>query len=388
MIMGPLQNIYIGLGSNLGDRLGYLQKAIDQLFERVGHMRQISKVYRSPAMGFEGEDFLNAVAYLQTNMEPESLMQELLAIERALGRERITNPSDSVNQKQHNSRTIDLDLLAYGELTHSSPGLTLPHPRIQDRLFVLLPLLDVAQNWTHPILNLSLLELQQQCLDKNLTEPIEQVLQNPASQYDFTAMKYVAIEGNIGAGKTSLAQILARDFNGKLILERFAENPFLPQFYKDPERYAFPLEMSFLADRFQQLAEKSAQYDLFSDLIITDYDRYKSLIFAKITLTPSEFDLYQKFFHQMHRELPRPKVYIYLAQSTDRLLDNIKNRGRSYEQSIDAAYLNKIHSGYLTHLNSKTHQGHVIRIDLTDLDFVNRRADYLEILSQIKAQIV
>ena len=204
-------------------------------------------------------------------------MQELLAIERALGRERIINPSDSVNQKQYSSRTIDLDLLAYGELTHSSPDLTLPHPRIQDRLFVLLPLLDVAQNWTHPILNLSLLELQQQCLDKNLTEPIEQVLQNPASQYDFTVMKYVAIEGNIGAGKTSLAQMLARDFNGKLILERFAENPFLPQFYQDPERYAFPLEMSFLADRFQQLAEQSAQYDLFSDLIITDYDRGKNL---------------------------------------------------------------------------------------------------------------
>lgn len=386
--MGPLQNIYIGLGSNLGDRLGYLQKAIDQLFERVGQINQVSKVYRSPAMGFEGEDFLNAVVCLQTNMEPELVMQELLAIERDLGRERITNLSESVNQKQYSSRNIDLDLLAYEELSHSSPNLILPHPRIQDRLFVLLPLLDVAQNWTHPTLNLSLPELRQQCSDKNKTEPIEQVLQNSTSQFDFTAMKYVAIEGNIGAGKTSLAQMIAHDFNGKLILERFAENPFLPQFYQDPERYAFPLEMSFLADRFQQLAEQSAQYDLFSDLIITDYDRYKSLIFAKITLTPPEFDLYQKFFHQMHRELPRPEVYIYLAQSTDRLLDNIKNRGRSYEQSIDADYLKKINSGYLTHLNSETHQGQVIRIDLTDLDFVNRRADYLEILSQIKAQIV
>jgi deoxyadenosine/deoxycytidine kinase len=243
--------------------------------------------------------------------------------------------------------------------------------------------LDVAPSWQHPELNLSLIELRDQCPDSNPPKPIAQWLKNPSAKYDFTALRYVAIEGNIGAGKTSLAQMIARDFKGKLILERFADNPFLPEFYKDPERFAFPLEMSFLADRFQQLAEQSAQYDLFSDLIITDYDRYKSLIFAKITLTAAEFDLYQKFFHLMHRELPRPQVYVYLSQSTERLLDNIKHRGRSYEQSISADYLQKIHSGYLTHLSSETHQGQVIRVDLSDLDFVHRRSDYLKILEII-----
>ncbi len=378
MIIEPLQNIYIGLGSNLGDRMAHLQKALDQLFLRVGHVHQISRVYQSPAMGFSGEDFLNAVAYLQTDLAPEALMQELLSIERDLGRRRMVS-----DERGYSSRTIDLDLLAYGDLILDTPDLTLPHPRIQNRLFVLQPFLDVAPSWQHPELNLSLVELRDQCPDSNPPKPIAQWLKNPSAQYDFTALRYVAIEGNIGAGKTSLAQMIARDFKGKLILERFADNPFLPEFYKDPERFAFPLEMSFLADRFQQLAEQSAQYDLFSDLIITDYDRYKSLIFAKITLTAAEFDLYQKFFHLMHRELPRPQVYVYLSQSTERLLDNIKHRGRSYEQSIDADYLQKIHSGYLTHLSSDTHQGQVIRVDLSDLDFVHRRSDYLKILDII-----
>ena len=380
MIIEPLQNIYIGLGSNLGDRMAHLQKALDQLFLRVGHVHQISRVYQSPAMGFSGEDFLNAVAFLQTDMAPEALMQELLSIERDLGRLRGAPQS---NERAYSSRTIDLDLLAYGDLIQESSDLILPHPRIQNRLFVLQPFLEVAPSWQHPELNLSLIELRDQCPDSNPPKPIAQWLKNPSAKYDFTALRYLAVEGNIGAGKTSLAQMIARDFNGKLILERFADNPFLPEFYKDPERYAFPLEMSFLADRFQQLAEQSAQYDLFSDLIITDYDRYKSLIFAKITLTAAEFDLYQKFFHLMHRELPRPQVYVYLSQSTERLLDNIKHRGRSYEQSISADYLQKIHSGYLTHLSSETHQGQVIRVDLSDLDFVHRRSDYLKILEII-----
>ena len=131
MIIEPLQNIYIGLGSNLGDRMAHLQKALDQLFLRVGHVHQISRVYQSPAMGFSGEDFLNAVAFLQTDLAPEALMQELLSIERDLGRLRVVS-----DEHAYSSRTIDLDLLAYGDLIQESSDLTLPHPRIQNRLFV------------------------------------------------------------------------------------------------------------------------------------------------------------------------------------------------------------------------------------------------------------
>ena len=336
-------------------------------------------------MGFDGQDFLNAVVHCQTTLTTDQVMSTLLLIEQELGRKRTHENQNNQATKTYSSRTIDLDFLACEDQILDGESLILPHPRIQQRLFVLQPFSEVTPDWVHPQHNLNLSQLKAKCPDTSIPEAIDRALVNPADSLDFNALGYVAIEGNIGAGKTSLAQMIARDFNGKLILERFADNPFLPEFYKDPQRYAFALEMSFLADRFQQLAEQSAQYDLFSDLIITDYDRYKSLIFAKITLTANEFELYQKFFHLMHRELPRPKAYVYLVQSTERLLDNIKQRGRSYEQSIDAAYLQKIHSGYMTHLGSEMHQGPVMRIDLNDLDFVNRRGDYLKILRQITA---
>ena len=376
------------MGSNLGDRLKYLQKATDLIFERIGQICRISRVYKSSAMGFAGDDFLNAVVHCKTILTADQVMPSLLLIEKELGRQRPFQDDENKTSKTYRSRTIDLDFLAFEDLMLEVESLILPHPRMQQRLFVLQPFLEVAPDWVHPRLNLNLSNLKSQCPDSVIPEAIHQVLVNPADAFDFNSIGYMAIEGNIGAGKTSLAQMIARDFKGKLILERFAQNPFLPEFYKNPKRYALSLEMSFLADRFQQLAEQNAQYDLFNDLIITDYDRYKSLIFAKITLTDHEFDLYQKFFHLMHRELPRPKVYVYLVQSTKRLLDNIMHRGRSYEQSIDAEYLQKIHAGYMAHLESEMHQGPVIRIDLNDLDFMNRRNDYLNILRQIKAHSV
>ena len=376
------------MGSNLGDRLKYLQKATDLIFERIGQICRISRVYKSSAMGFAGDDFLNAVVHCKTILTADQVMPSLLLIEKELGRQRPFQDDENKTSKTYRSRTIDLDFLAFEDLMLEVESLILPHPRMQQRLFVLQPFLEVAPDWVHPRLNLNLSNLKSQCPDSVIPEAIHQVLVNPADAFDFNSIGYMAIEGNIGAGKTSLAQMIARDFKGKLILERFAQNPFLPEFYKNPKRYALSLEMSFLADRFQQLAEQNAQYDLFNDLIITDYDRYKSLIFAKITLTDHEFDLYQKFFHLMHRELPRPKVYVYLVQSTKRLLDNIMHRGRSYEQSIDAGYLQKIHAGYMAHLESEMHQGPVIRIDLNDLDFMNRRNDYLNILRQIKAHSV
>ena len=211
--------------------MAHLQKALDLLFQRVGHVVHVSRVYQSPSMGFTGEDFLNAVAYLQTDRAPASVMQELLSIERDLGRLRevkgsgvqhstgggssrsVIGGSAQSNERAYSSRTIDLDLLTYGNLIQESSDLILPHPRIQNRLFVLQPFLDVAPSWQHPELNLSLTELCDQCPDSNPPKPIAQWLKNPSSNYDFSALRYIAIEGNIGAGKTSLAQMIARDSN-------------------------------------------------------------------------------------------------------------------------------------------------------------------------------
>ncbi|MDB2426883.1 deoxynucleoside kinase, partial [Flavobacteriaceae bacterium] len=193
---------------------------------------------------------------------------------------------------------------------------------------------------------------------------------------------FIAIEGNIGAGKTSLTHMISNDFNAKQILERFADNPFLPKFYEDTTRYAFTLEMSFLADRYQQISDDLSQLDLFSDFIVSDYDVFKSLIFSKITLGEDEFMLYRKLFYQVYKDIARPDMYIYLYQNTERLQENIRLRGREYEQTIESSYLEKINTGYLEFI--KNHPEFKVKIiDISNRDFVKNRIDYLWILEQI-----
>ena len=205
----------------------------------------------------------------------------------------------------------------------------------------------------------------------------------PIEKYNLQQYNYIAIEGNIGAGKTTLAEKIAQDFNAKTVFERFADNPFLPKFYKDQNRYAFPLEMSFLADRYQQLSDDLAQFDLFKDFIVADYHIFKSLIFAKVTLQEDEFRLYKTLFDIIYKEMPKPDLYVYLYQNTDRLLQNIKRRGRSYEQEIPAEYLDKINKGYLDYINSQTNLN-VLVIDVSDRDFVKNQSDYVYILDEIR----
>jgi deoxyadenosine/deoxycytidine kinase len=141
----------------------------------------------------------------------------------------------------------------------------------------------------------------------------------------------------------------------------------LPKFYEDQARYAFPLEMSFLADRYQQIADDLAQFDLFKDFIIADYHIFKSLIFAKVTLTEDEYRLYRKLFEIIYKEMPKPDLYVYLYQNTERLLENIRSRGRSYEQEIPADYLDKINRGYLDYIKSQTDLN-ILIIDVSDRD--------------------
>jgi deoxyguanosine kinase len=193
-------------------------------------------------------------------------------------------------------------------------------------------------------------------------------------------MKYnfIAIEGNIGAGKTTLAGMLAADLNGRLVLEQFADNPFLPKFYKEPARFAFPLELSFLAERFHQLKDILPNQELFRDATVSDYFIDKSLIFARATLGDDEFLLYSRLFHIMQATLPRPDLLIFLYVNAERLLANIKKRGRSYEQDIKAEYLEKIQSGYLGHLK-KLQDMRIVIVDATELDFVNNPGDYQKI---------
>ena len=198
-------------------------------------------------------------------------------------------------------------------------------------------------------------------------------------------MKYnfIAIEGNIGAGKTTLASRIAEEFNAKLILEQFEDNSFLPKFYKEPEKYAFPLEMSFLASRFQQLKDQLVAPDLFKAFTISDYFIIKSLIFARKTLAEDEFKLYTRFFNIIYQQLPKPDLMVYLYVDTPNLQQNIKLRGRPYEQEIKDDYLNKIQSGYLEFIKQQSDMK-ILVLDINDLDFVQNEDDYKRIVNTIE----
>lgn len=373
--MDQPHKVYIALGSNKGDRMKHLQDAVDFIFKRIGNILIISRVYNSEAIGFEGEDFLNCCSVVETILSPEETMKILLSIETELGRVR----TDSVN---YESRTIDLDILFFDDLVIDTTLLRVPHLKLRERKFVLQPLNDIAPTLKHPTLNQTISELMESCEDMSAIEPFHIWLKNPSKQFNFSNYNYIAIEGNIGAGKTSLANKIAHDFNAKLILERFADNPFLPKFYEEPQRYAFTLEMSFLADRYQQISDDLSQLDLFMDFMVSDYDIYKSLIFSKITLPEDEFKLYRKLFYLMYKDIAKPDLYVYLYQNTERLQENIKKRGRDYEQNIENDYLEKINAGYLEFLKNYS-EFNVKIIDISDRDFVENREDYLWILGEI-----
>ncbi len=186
---------------------------------------------------------------------------------------------------------------------------------------------------------------------------------------------YIAIEGNIGAGKTSLAQRLSIDFNAKLILEEFEDNSFLPRFYEDARRYAFPLEMSFMAARFNQLKKQLLEQDLFQQNTISDYIFPKCKLFSHINLDEDEYELYVKLFDIINIQLPQPDLLVYLHNPIEKLQWNIANRGRVYEQKIADDYLIELADSYQQYLNANQHL-RILLIDCSSLDFVNNIDHY------------
>ncbi|MBN1251955.1 MAG: deoxynucleoside kinase [Bacteroidales bacterium] len=186
---------------------------------------------------------------------------------------------------------------------------------------------------------------------------------------------FIVIEGLIGAGKTSLSKKIAKRFNSKLVLEQFADNPFLPKFYKEPEKYSFQLELSFLAERYKQLKNELGSGDLFSNFLLSDYYFTKSLIFAKSTLQDDEYKLFRNLFNIIHSTLPKPDLYVYLHLDVDNALKNIKTRGRDYEQSISKSYLEKISKNYFDYFKEEPNIKFLV-IDTNGIDFVNKKSDF------------
>jgi len=195
---------------------------------------------------------------------------------------------------------------------------------------------------------------------------------------------YIVIEGTIGAGKTSLATMLSQELNGSLILEQFEENSFLPKFYEEPEKYAFPLELSFLASRYQQLKDKLAP-ELFGQIKIADYFIDKCIIFSRKTLQSDEFTLFRKLFSIIIAQLPQPEILVYLHKQADHLKQNIIKRGRDYEQNISLDYLEGIQESYMNYIREAGLKK-VLIVDTSNLDFVHNPKDYLTIKNLLQRE--
>lgn len=186
---------------------------------------------------------------------------------------------------------------------------------------------------------------------------------------------FIAIEGNIGAGKSTLAGMLASDYNARLVNEQFDDNSFLPKFYQNPEKYAFPLELSFLAERYQQMKDVLSSGDLFHNFIIADYFIAKSLVFAKKTLQQDEFSLYSRLYKIINTTLPAPDLVVYLYVDIEQLQENIRKRGRAYEQAIPDNYLKKIQESYFEFMQQREDL-RILIIDMNNIDFVENPVDY------------
>lgn len=376
--MKSQHQVVLSLGTNQGNRLQNIENCLQLVHKQIGTIIKVSNLYESASWGFESGAFYNCVLVLHTYSSAEAVLTKILQIEQQLGRIR----GDSLG---YQSRIIDIDLITFDDEVIDSENLQVPHPLMQNRKFVLVPMLDLNLEWKHPVSHKKLPELLNISPDKNECVLV-QSLENPLDHIPLSQFNYIAFEGNIGAGKTTLASKIAQDFNAKTVLERFADNPFLPKFYEDQNRYAFSLEMSFLADRYKQLSDDLAQFNLFTDFIVADYHVFKSLIFAKITLLEDEYRLYRTLFDIVYKEMPKPDLYIYLYQNTDRLLENIKKRGRDYEQNITAEYLDKINIGYLEYIKFQTDLN-VLIIDVSERDFVKNQEDYLYVLDKIQQKI-
>lgn len=370
--------VILSLGSNQGNRLKNIENGMQLIHQKIGTIIKVSKLYETASWGFESDAFYNCVILIHTFKEANEILSQVLAIEKQLGRVRLES-------QVYQSRSIDIDLITFDVCIIDTENLKIPHPLMQNRNFVLLPMLDLGIDWSHPILNKNIAELATISEDMSSCNVIQQ-LDCPIDKTPLKQYKYIAIEGNIGVGKTTLTNKIAQDFDAKIVLERFADNVFLPKFYQEQKRYAFPLEVSFLVDRQKQLQFDFEDIDFVNDFIVADYDFYKSLIFARITLESEEFKLYESIFDMIYKEITKPDLYIYLYQNSERLLANIKKRGRAYEQNIKSDYLEKINFGYMEHIKSKL-ENNVIFIDVSDRDFVKNQEDYLYILDEIKKGI-
>lgn len=381
MEMRDQRTAYVGLGANLGDRAAQLEAAVRALDASPGiTVEAVSPVYEGAAhtLGPEPQPpYLNAVAALRTDLAPDDLLALFLRLEREAGRERRT---------RWEARPLDLDLLLYGDDEVQTGALTVPHPRLAERRFVLQPLADLAPGLLVPGYGVPVRDLLAACPDPVSLQPLDIDLHvtSTTAPLDLPdALRYIVVEGVIGAGKTSLARMLAERMGARLVLEEFDENPFLPDFYREPVRWAFHTQLAFLASRFRQ-QKALADRDLFHHATVADYTFDKDRIFAHITLDGDELQLYENLYGLMEATTVQPDLVVYLQSSVDRLMQNIAQRGREYERDMSRSYIAELAEAYDRYFRTYA-KGPLLIVNSTDLDFVHDAADFERLVRQVAA---
>lgn len=398
---------WLGLGANLGDRLAQLRAAVQQLDAHPGvTIIATSPVYASAAHTLDPDasapDYLNAVVQVRTTLSPRALLARVQQVELDAGRDR------SASAARWAPRPLDIDILMVEQQTMASPALTIPHPRLGERRFVLQPWADLAPNLhVPPPFDEPVHVLLARCADTARLRRTPYDLAHPAASAQQVApmasssapdappsasdpppelpdhLNYIVIEGVIGAGKTTLARLMADRFDAKLVLEEFEENPFLERFYDDRARWAFQTQLAFLASRFRQQKELRAR-DLFHRAVISDYTFDKDRIFAHHNLDGDELHLYETLFSLMEPNTPTPDLVVYLQSTPERLMENIDQRGRPYEEDMDPAYIEALHEAYNYYFFRYT-KSPLLIVNAAEIDFVENQQELDELVHYMAA---
>lgn len=314
---------YIGLGSNLGDRKSFIERALEMLRETESiELQRISEIVETKALSTDDQpSYLNAVAELETTLSPEGLHGVLADTETALGR---------VRRGKWSPRTIDLDLLLFGSQIIDTPDLTVPHPQMHLRSFVLKGLCQLDSSLIHPVLNVRASELAARLggLDFALTPESPQL---------------ISIAGNIGVGKTTLAKKLAKLLGCEVLLEPYDMNPFLPEVYAGKSELALDSQLYFLTARVRQLSPDTLSL---GRPWVSDYVFDKELIYAKRLLDSRQLALYEEIYPPFAEKAAPPVLVIYMRDTAQNCLERIHNRNRPYEQRIDLQFLENLNADY------------------------------------------
>ncbi len=367
---------YLGIGSNIEDRISYIKKALVALSKlSKTKITKISSLYETEPYGKKDQPwFINLVVEISTELTADELFKKCKLIETKLGRQK---------REKWAEREIDIDILLYDDLIISTPELQIPHPDMHNRRFVLIPLSEIAPDVIHPVLKKSVSELLIECKDTTRIIHIPQKIDfKNIIEPEVKEIRYIAIEGVIGAGKTSLAKMLGERLNAKVVLEQYYENPFLEKFYQNRERYAFQTQIFFLLSRYKQQMEL-LQRDLFYEYLITDYIFDKDKIFAHINLKGDELKLYEMLVSLLEKNIPVPDLVIFLQSSVERLMQNIRKRGRPYEKNISEDYIRELYEAYNEFFFNQYRKSPVLVINATEIDFVNNKEDFEDLVKEI-----